>query len=135
MPRVLRPARLAGAFSSAVASKPGRILPVLVVFLVTFVIPVHAVAAAPALPTYLALGDSLSVGIGATVPSQFGFVGRLQQFIRVQHRGPERVANLAVGGETSTSFIASGQLARAQAYIADPSTDVQLITLTIGGND
>ncbi|MBI4203307.1 MAG: hypothetical protein HY532_09380, partial [Chloroflexi bacterium] len=95
-----------------------------------------ALAAKPAPATYLALGDSLAVGVGAApLEWQFGYVGRFDQWFRDSREGPHQVTNLAVGGETSGSFIAGGQLAAAAAAINDPETDVQVVTLDIGGND
>lgn len=97
-------------------------------------------ATATPLPTprpsglYLALGDSLAAGTGATQPDQSGYVALLHRHFRDGH-GPVRLVNLAVGGETGTSFIAGRQLAAAVAAIADPQTDVEVVTLDIGGND
>jgi lysophospholipase L1-like esterase len=42
---------------------------------------------------------------------------------------------LAVRGENTGSFISTGQLAAAMTTIGDPSTDVAVVTLSIGGND
>src|SRR5215207_1092499 len=85
---------------------------------------------------YLALGDSLAVGIGATNPARLGYVAHV---FRVAHARPagsvDQLRNLAVGGETSGTFISSGQLAQAVAAIRQPSSDVRLVTLNIGGND
>jgi len=83
---------------------------------------------------YVALGDSLAAGQGASVPDQFGYVGRFNQFYRVNHRGPERLANLAVPGETSASLLGD-QIAGAVEAINDTDTDTQVVTLTIGSND
>ncbi|MBI4198809.1 MAG: hypothetical protein HY533_06845 [Chloroflexi bacterium] len=95
-----------------------------------------ALAAKPASATYLALGDSLAVGVGAApLEWQFGYVGRFGQWFRDSRDGPHQLTNLAVGGETSGSFIAGGQLAAAVGAISDPETDVQVVTLDIGGND
>jgi hypothetical protein len=79
---------------------------------------------------YLALGDSLAVGIGAAEPERSGYAALFHQAA-----GTDRLANLAVGGENSASFIADGQLQGALATIEDPNTDVEVVTLSIGGND
>lgn len=93
-----------------------------------------AVAAAPA-TVYLALGDSLAVGDGASVPSETGYVGRLTDYFAGSSHGNAKLAsNIAIGGETTSSFLA-GQAQAAVATILDPSTDVTVVTLSIGGND
>ena len=84
---------------------------------------------------YLAVGDSLAEGAGASDPQQLGFVGQIHQAFRVRQHGPQRIAYLAQGGETSTTFLTQGQLAAARALIEDPHTKVQVVTLSIGGNN
>ena len=95
-----------------------------------------ALAAKPPEATYLALGDSLAVGEGATpLEWQFGYVGQFNHWFKDSRDGPHNLTNLAIGGETSGSFVAGEQLAAAIQAIADPDTDVQVVTLDIGGND
>ncbi len=97
-----------------------------------------AVPSPAAVPgTYLALGDSLAVGVGATRPAATGYVARLYAALSAEDATP-RVAtlqNLAVSGETSTSMVRSGQLAAALELIAAADPPVTLVTLDIGGND
>ena len=84
---------------------------------------------------YLALGDSLAVGDGASVPAETGYVGLLTDyFAGKSHADAKEALNLAVGGETTASFMA-GQLNSAVAAILDPGTDVKVVTISIGGND
>jgi len=78
---------------------------------------------------YLALGDSLAVGEGATNPDRLGYVGRLDRLLQLG------LTNLAVSGETSSTFISDGQLKAALKTINNPGKDVQLMTLDIGGDD
>ena len=100
-------------------------------------------AAAPERTVYLALGDSLAAGVGAVSPkAQGAYEGRVGYVPRFFHAlrastGEELqvLTNLAVRGETSESFVDEGQLASAVAAINDPDTDVQVVTLDIGGND
>lgn len=95
-------------------------------------------AAANRTPTiYLALGDSLAWGDGASVPAHNGYVPRLAGYFHgASHGGADRLVNLAVRGETTSSMMApGGQLAQALAVISDPTTDVRMVTLSIGGND
>lgn len=90
------------------------------------------------LPEYLALGDSLAVGVGATVPSQTGYVAKFDKsYFQASQIGPDVLTNLGVaipGGETSGSFISDGQLQAAKDAIA-ADTDIKVVTLDIGGND
>ena len=54
---------------------------------------------------YMALGDSLAAGQEASEPDRFGYVGLFRRFYRADHNGKERFANLAVHGETSSTFL------------------------------
>ena len=85
---------------------------------------------------YIALGDSLSAGIGASDASTT-FVGLVHASL-----GPSvALENLGVPGATSQDLIDNGSLDRAAQQIeqrnrdSDPANDVQLVTLEIGGND
>jgi lysophospholipase L1-like esterase len=85
---------------------------------------------------YVALGDSLARGVGATIPAQLGYVPRLFNYFRgTAHAGVDSLVNLGVPGETSTTLLTGAQLTNALAAINDPSTDVRVLTLDIGGND
>ncbi len=84
----------------------------------------------PSAGTYLALGDSLAVGVGATRPAELGYVARIGASI-----APASTVNIAISGETSASFIAGGQLAIALDRIARSEPPVTVVTLDIGGND
>jgi lysophospholipase L1-like esterase len=92
-------------------------------------------AAADARPgVYLALGDSLAAGFGAN-PAGDAYVPRVFAYLRAAGRPRvERVVNLGISGETTSSFLA-GQLGQALQAINDPSTDVRYVTLDIGAND
>ncbi len=111
-----------------------RLLALTLVLALTAVVAAPALAVAPSLGKYLALGDSVAVGTGATDPAQLGYMGHLGNLSGRSHRGTDYFENLAVNGETSGSFLA-GQLGPAIAAINDTSTDIELVTLTIGGND
>ena len=98
---------------------------------------------APA-PRYLALGDSVAVGVGATNPRLSGYVALVRDALatRLGRGDVSRVTpaidatNLAVGGETTASLIQDGQLARAVDLLErGDDASRQVITLTIGGND
>ena len=95
-----------------------------------------AVAASPVTRGYVALGDSLAAGFGASDPARTAYVPLLfAYFSRPQSENVRVLRNLSRPGETSDSFIAGGQLALAVAAIDDPSTDTRVVTLDIGGND
>ncbi len=92
-------------------------------------------AASPPDTLYIALGDSLAWGDGASVPDQTGYVPLLADYFQgARHGGADRLVNLAVRGATTGSLIAT-QLPDAIALIADPTTDTRVITISIGGND
>lgn len=92
-------------------------------------------------PVYLALGDSYAAGVGTTdfAPprsTRLGYVAHFANFLQGNaHGGIGTTVNLAVGGEDTFSFFTGGQWAAAQLAISDPTTDVQVVTLTLGGNN
>lgn len=80
---------------------------------------------------YLALGDSLAVGVGATRPGRLGYVPRIGDGMDAGS-----VVNLARSGETSESLLEGGQLDAALALIHSADAgEIGLVTLDIGGND
>jgi lysophospholipase L1-like esterase len=83
---------------------------------------------------YIALGDSVAVGQGASRPDRFGYVGLFRRFFRADHQGKEGFANLAVPGESSVTFL-GGQMTRALETINDPNTNIEVVALTLGAND
>ncbi|HKY50450.1 MAG TPA: GDSL-type esterase/lipase family protein [Candidatus Limnocylindria bacterium] len=95
-----------------------------------------AAAVAPAMRLYVALGDSLAAGVGASDPARTAYVPLLfQYFMQPRAENVRLLRNLSRPGETSDSLIAGGQLALALAAIEDPTTDTRVVTLDIGGND
>ena len=96
-------------------------------------------------PVYLALGDSLAVGIGASSPSTMGYVARAYGSLRTSERyrdGGLDLVNVSVAGATSADLVqAGGQLDLAFAEITDrresgpAGDDVEIISVDIGGND
>jgi lysophospholipase L1-like esterase len=100
-------------------------------------------------PLYLALGNSLAAGVGASNPQVTAYVPQLYQLLRQQlacqpaGRPSCRslaLRNLGVGGATSTTLIAT-QLPEAVAelqarnYDRNPHNNVKVVTIDIGGND
>jgi len=88
-------------------------------------------------PLYIALGDSLSAGVGATDYNEKGFVGLVHDAL-----SPEvALLNLGIAGHDSFELINEGPLERAIAEIQKRNSDdeeennVRFVTLEIGGND
>ena len=105
------------------------------VLVMAMVVLAAPVSAAEPTTRYVALGDSLAWGDGASDPGATGYVPLLADyFAGMPHGGAKRHTNFAVRGETTGSFIA-GQLGPAISAISDASTDVRVVTLSIGGND
>jgi lysophospholipase L1-like esterase len=100
-------------------------------------------------PLYLALGDSLAAGVGASNPAVTAYVPSFYELLRQQlacqpsSRPSCRslaLRNLGVGGATTTTLIAN-QLPEAVAELQarngdrNPRNDVKVVTIDIGGND
>jgi lysophospholipase L1-like esterase len=107
----------------------------------------------PGLPVDLALGDSWAVGVGAADPATGGYVGRshaaFQDTLDCLPAASEEAADgckhlqlvkLGVGGSTTTGVVAnqlptSVELLAARNDDDNPANDVEVVTLTVGGND
>jgi len=124
-----------------------RLLPLLAAFLFweLFAPPLPATSAEQA-PVYLALGDSLAFGVGASNPSSTGYVARVYQSLKGSERyreGGLELINLSVPGAKSSDLLtAGGQLETALGLISERQQDaspaaneVEIITIDIGGND
>lgn len=100
-------------------------------------------------PTYMALGDSLAVGVGASDPSRTGYVPLFHDYLRENldctpgagaHCAQLDLNNLGFGGATTTTLVQRQlptALAELQARNQDDNArnDVEVITIDIGGND
>ena len=116
------------------------------------------------LPVYLALGDSVAVGVQSAQPTgdreatlalwkASGYAAQFADVLRdeldcLPAASPRaaggcrqlQYVNAAVPGATTESFL-TGQLPQATALLADrnqdrnPRNDVEVVTLTLGGND
>ena len=89
--------------------------------------------------TYVSLGDSLAVGVGASDPRKLGYAPLLREHLERSTGREVRLVQLGVSGESSESFVGgypdaeSSQLARALATLEEnPGAHV---TLSLGGND
>lgn len=121
----------------------------------------HGTSKAPRLPSalaslaapghdsryYVALGDSLSVGIqpdatGASQPTADGYPDQLDALLRRHHAGLALVS-LGCSGETTSTMMHGGichyqhgsQLAEATAFLRAHRGKVALVTIDIGAND
>jgi lysophospholipase L1-like esterase len=86
---------------------------------------------------YIALGDSIAAGTGASVPERQGYVARLHQLIEIAAGSPVSLVNLSVPGATSEDLI-SNQIPMATQLVelsADQGRKVSAITISIGAND
>ena len=81
---------------------------------------------------YVALGDSVAVGVGASDPASVGYVPIFHDFLLAEEDDLALV-NLGHAGDTSSDLIAHGHLAAALTEIDDG--DVEVVTVSIGGND
>lgn len=112
------------------------LLAVTLVAVLAGVFPNAAAAAAPATRLYVALGDSLAYGIGASDRTRTAYVPLLFKYFKQPQTEKVRILrNVSRPGETSDSLIAAGQLALAVGAIVEPTTDTRVVTLDIGGND
>jgi lysophospholipase L1-like esterase len=90
---------------------------------------------------YVAVGDSLAAGVGATSPSR-GYVGDVYAAERVRLPGLA-LADLGCTGATTTSVMDGGgcaypartQLAQAEAFLAGHRGRVAFVTVDLGIND
>jgi lysophospholipase L1-like esterase len=87
---------------------------------------------------YLALGDSLGVGLLSSMPDARGYVAILHGLLEQQAGHAITLRNLSVSGETAHSLIAGGQIQAAREAITEARGNgwrVSPITIDIGGND
>lgn len=85
--------------------------------------------------TYVSLGDSLAVGVGASDPREKGYAPLYRELLEEQTGREVRLVQLGVSGETSDAFINAPdpQLARAEAALRE--NPGAAVTLSIGAND
>lgn len=89
--------------------------------------------------TYVSLGDSLAVGVGASDPEERAYAPLYRERLERETGREVRLVQLGVSGETSESFVGgypeggSSQLARAEKALNENPGAV--VTLSIGGND
>ncbi len=132
-----------------------RVLPALALAGVAVVVAAGCSAAPPSAPArhkppvsyYLALGDSLAVGVqpdaaGTSVETRGGYADQLYATLRRSHPGL-RLVKLGCPGETTATMIKGGictypggsQVAAAASFLHAHRARVQLVTIDIGAND
>jgi lysophospholipase L1-like esterase len=112
-----------------------RALTLLVSLALTVALAAPVAASGPIPTVFVAMGDSLAWGDGASVPTHTGYVPRLAGYFQgASHGGADELVNLSVRG-ASTGSLLVGQLPGAITLIADPSTDTRVVTISVGGND
>ena len=85
--------------------------------------------------SYISLGDSLAVGVGASDPRDLGYAPLYRDQLERVTGSEVELIQLGIAGETSESFVhdPDSQLARAEKVLAEhPGATV---TLSLGGND
>jgi len=81
---------------------------------------------------YVALGDSLAANVG--VPrARLGYVSRVHKALQDRDDQMYGLRNYGISGETSGTFIRSGQLDEAIAFMK--RTTIDYVTIDIGAND
>lgn len=104
--------------------------------------PIATPAISPDAPVYLALGDSLAFGVGASDEATTAYVPLVYNALRetLPDGADLQLANIGVSGATSTTMVET-QLPVALSLLErhnldnDPANDVKIITIDIGGND
>lgn len=88
--------------------------------------------------TYIALGDSIAVGTGSSLPRTRGYVPLVHDLISRHARSEITLHNLSRNGETVDSFRENGQLTQLQDLITQLTSSnapIIAITLSLGGNE
>jgi len=86
----------------------------------------------------LALGDSLSAGIGTTLPRKRAYPRLVCDLLTQATGRPARLVTLAVPGETTRSFLEGDQLTHLRGELArlrSQQAEIRAIMLSLGGND
>jgi lysophospholipase L1-like esterase len=90
--------------------------------------------AAPAAPgRYVAVGDSLGAGLGASNPGTGGYVTRVFDALRTP--GPYRVRELRNRSSIGATSFSAASSPDAIVDIDDDRTDTRVVSVMIGGND
>ena len=85
--------------------------------------------------SYVSLGDSLAIGVGASDPRDRGYAPLYRDLLQRETGGEIEFIQLGLAGETSESFVngPNSQLTRAEKVLAEHPGAT--LTLSLGGND
>ena len=87
---------------------------------------------------YIALGDSITVGIGSSLPRTRSYPELVRFRLEELHGMGVILTNLGETGETATSFLENGQLAAFREEVAlarEGMIPIHAVTITLGGNE
>jgi len=116
------------------ATRPGNSAPAAPNIPGADTVPPGSTLGKPGNPVYLALGDSLTAGVGVTDKRE-DFVSRFHAYLEKQTGQLLGLTNLGVAGESTSTMLNTGQLQRALATIKAEPKSVRVLTLGIGAND
>jgi lysophospholipase L1-like esterase len=95
---------------------------------------VTATPSSPADGVYLALGDSVTFGIGAPLPSQQGYPALLLERFRRAESSVADALVFAVPGETAAGFL-DNRLDEVETAIDELGERIELVTIGLGANE
>lgn len=118
------------------AGRLGVALALVALMVVALRAPATTQQATPGL--YIALGDSIAAGIGASLPAERGYPALVQAFLAHHAGATVPYENLAVPGETAETFLTAGQAERFTASVERARANglpIAAVTVTLGGNE
>jgi lysophospholipase L1-like esterase len=119
--------------------RPGAVAIVLTcVLLLTSVAGRQVPTGAQEALVYVALGDSIAYGVGSSLPDRRGYPALLSEHLHEFTGSEVLLHNLAVPGETATSFLDNGQLESFNEIIdtlVEQRRTISYVTISLGGNE
>lgn len=97
---------------------------------------VPAAAGSPGL--YIAVGDSLTAGVGSSLPRTRSYPALVHHWMEALNGVPLPYSNLGVPGETATSFLTGAQWPAFQTEVAraaSAGTPMYAVSVSLGGNE
>lgn len=95
-------------------------------------------AQAQSAEVYVALGDSIAAGVGSSLPRTRGYAADVASRYEQRFGQAALHRNLAVPGETASSFLTDGQVERFRTVVADATgagTSIRSVSVSLGGNE
>ncbi len=116
-----------------------RLLPAFLLLSMTLTIASDGQRVRAATPgIYVALGDSIAVGIGSSLPRSRGNAALVAEWLATLTGETVPFANLAVPGETATTFVETGQLQAFRDTVSrsnEAGIPVAAVSVSLGGNE